>query len=227
MSPERTRLFSGMSDARDEVGALGAPEAPSNEVVGAQMRASEKRVCEEGSSERCEPRNEESGAAETQDSANAEQTSDSGPCGNERGIDGASAFAEDAEDDTQLAAIRELMTRASARDVWLTLAEIAEATEFAEASISAQLRHLRKAQNGGHRVEKRHRRQLSANAGMRKVREARRGPVIWEYRVLSARASRTGTDAGHISSEQGNPTRVHEAPFDKEACSGGTECRNV
>src|SRR2546430_10562575 len=59
------------------------------------------------------------------------------------------------EDETQLAAIRELMQRAFARGVWLTLCEIAEATEFAEASISAQLRHLRKPHHGGHRVEKR------------------------------------------------------------------------
>jgi hypothetical protein len=88
------------------------------------------------------------------------------------------------EDETQLAAIRELTTRASARGVWLTLAEIAEATEFAEASISAQLRHLRKAHHGGYHVEKRHRCPARGVATMRKVRDTRRGPVIWEYRVL-------------------------------------------
>jgi hypothetical protein len=88
------------------------------------------------------------------------------------------------EDETQLAAIRELTTRASARGVWLTLAEIAEATEFAEASISAQLRHLRKAHHGGYHVEKRHRCSARGVATMRKIRDTRRGPVIWEYRVL-------------------------------------------
>jgi hypothetical protein len=88
------------------------------------------------------------------------------------------------EDETQLAAIRELTTRASARGVWLTLAEIAEATEFAEASISAQLRHLRKAHHGGYHVEKRHRCSARGVAAMRKIRDTRRGPVIWEYRVL-------------------------------------------
>lgn len=88
------------------------------------------------------------------------------------------------EDETQLAAIRELTTRASARGVWLTLAEIAEATEFAEASISAQLRHLRKAHHGGYHVEKRHRRAALGAATARNIRDARRGPVIWEYRVL-------------------------------------------
>jgi hypothetical protein len=88
------------------------------------------------------------------------------------------------EDETQLASIRELTTRASARGVWLTLAEIAEATEFAEASISAQLRHLRKAHHGGYHVEKRHRCPARGVATMRKIRDTRRGPVIWEYRVL-------------------------------------------
>ena len=88
------------------------------------------------------------------------------------------------EDETQLAAIRELMMRAFSRGVWLSLGEIAEATEFGEASISAQLRHLRKRHHGGHRVEKRRRRPAGAAAAGRKIGDARRGPVIWEYRVL-------------------------------------------
>ena len=88
------------------------------------------------------------------------------------------------EDETQLAAIRELMTRARACGNWLTLAEIAEATEFAEASISAQLRHLRKAHHGGYHVEKRRRQSVRGAATMRKISDARRGPMIWEYRVL-------------------------------------------
>jgi hypothetical protein len=88
------------------------------------------------------------------------------------------------EDETQLAAIRELMMRAFDRGVWLTLGEIAEATEFGEASISAQLRHLRKAHHGGYRVEKRRRWPARASAATRKIHDARRGPVIWEYHVL-------------------------------------------
>ena len=82
------------------------------------------------------------------------------------------------EDETQLAAIRKLMRRAFARGAWLTLGEIAQATEFAEASISAQLRHLRKPHHGRHRVEKRRRRPV------REIRDGWREPVIWEYRVL-------------------------------------------
>jgi hypothetical protein len=91
------------------------------------------------------------------------------------------------EDETQLAAIRELMQRSFARGIWLTLGEIAEVTEFAEASISAQLRHLRKPHHGRHRVEKRRRRTAqAAEAG--RIRDGRRGPVVWEYRVVPKRA---------------------------------------
>jgi Fic family protein len=42
--------------------------------------------------------------------------------------------------------------------VWLTLHEIAAATGYPEASVSAQLRHLRKARFGGFEVNKRRRR---------------------------------------------------------------------
>ena len=107
---------------------------------------------------------------------------------------GGSGFATDSngssidEDETQLAEIRELMQRAFARDVWLTLGEIAEVTEFAEASISAQLRHLRKPHHGGHRVEKRRRLSQRSTAPTHEIRAARRGPVIWEYRVLPKRS---------------------------------------
>lgn len=51
--------------------------------------------------------------------------------------------------------------------VWRTLDEIANATDDPVASVSAQLRHLRKARFGGHTVERR----------------SRRGP-LFEYRVL-------------------------------------------
>jgi hypothetical protein len=88
------------------------------------------------------------------------------------------------EDETQLAVIRELMLRACARGVWLSLGEIADATEFAEASISAQLRHLRKPHHGAHCVQKR--RRSAGRGGVVKgtIGDGRRGTVIWEYRVL-------------------------------------------
>lgn len=232
MLAEHTRLFSSVSDARAESSAPGSPDEPASEMSGAEMQGIGAGVCEEIGSERCDVRgegdvcSEKSGTQETQESASAELTGASDAFGNEREIDGACAFADDAEDETQLAAIRELMTRAAASGVWLTLAEIAEATEFAEASISAQLRHLRKAQNGGHRVEKRHRRMPSAIARMRKAGEARRGPVIWEYRVLSACASsivrpsgQAGTGAGRIRPEAGQADAgVAEEP-NAETCN--------
>jgi hypothetical protein len=58
---------------------------------------------------------------------------------------------------TQLEAVRGVMISASECDTWLTLREIAEMTRFGEASISAQLRHLRKPKFGSWRVEKRRR----------------------------------------------------------------------
>jgi hypothetical protein len=109
------------------------------------------------------------------------------------------------EDKTQLAAIRELMQRASARGVWLTLGEIAEVTEFAEASISAQLRHLRKPHHSGHRVEKRRRSPLGA------------APV--------ARARRPAKGAGDlgISSMRFEPaTSSRRAPSGRRANTSGS-----
>ena len=81
--------------------------------------------------------------------------------------------------ESQLAAIRKLMRRALVRGAWFTLSEIAKATEFGEASISAQLRHLRKREYGGYRVQKRRRRpsrlrdvRRAAEAAMRNGRRS-------------------------------------------------------
>ena len=54
---------------------------------------------------------------------------------------------------------------------WRTLREISTALSYPESSVSAQLRHLRKSEFGGHLVEKR-----------------RRGLTgLWEYRVEDQR----------------------------------------
>jgi len=58
---------------------------------------------------------------------------------------------------TQVEVIRDVMLAAADCDTWLTLGEIAHLTRFGEASISAQLRHLRKPMFGGYRVQKRRR----------------------------------------------------------------------
>ncbi len=77
---------------------------------------------------------------------------------------------------TQLAVIRDVMLSAAGRDPetsgWYTLRELAQLTGYGEASISAQLRHLRKPQFGGYVVAKRRRRGEGLRAG------------VWEYRVV-------------------------------------------
>jgi len=65
--------------------------------------------------------------------------------------------------------IRDVMLSAGECNTWLTLPEIAKITAYREASISAQLRHLRKKVFGGFTVEKR-----------RRGKESR---GLWEYRV--------------------------------------------
>jgi len=86
--------------------------------------------------------------------------------------------------ETQIAAIRDLMLEASTRGDWLTLAEIAATTGFGEASISAQLRHLRKPRFGRFRVEKQRRGNSSLQAPA-VITEGARVYAPWEYRVLA------------------------------------------
>jgi len=53
---------------------------------------------------------------------------------------------------------------------WMTLAELAASTRFPPASISAQLRHLRKEEYGGWVIEKRRREWVTEE-------------LVWEYRL--------------------------------------------
>jgi len=71
--------------------------------------------------------------------------------------------------------LRDVMFSASECGTWLTLDELAKLTHYPPASISAQLRHLRKAEYGGFLVEKRR----------REVDEVPRQDfgVVWEYRL--------------------------------------------
>src|SRR3954466_4881498 len=88
--------------------------------------------------------------------------------------------------ETQLRLIRELRQAAARRGAWLTLGEIARLTDVGEASISAQLRHLRKESHGGHRVEKRVR-QTRRTPGAQFFDETQvcAGEGKWEYRVVA------------------------------------------
>jgi hypothetical protein len=76
--------------------------------------------------------------------------------------------------------IRDVMLSAGQCATWLTLDELAKLTHYPPASISAQLRHLRKPQNGAHTVVKRCR---TANKAMR----AEGFGAVWEYSVLQDR----------------------------------------
>jgi hypothetical protein len=70
----------------------------------------------------------------------------------------------------------DVMLSARECEAWLTLDELAKLTHYPPASISAQLRHLRKPEYGGFAVEKR----------CRRVGKALRGEdfgTVWEYRL--------------------------------------------
>jgi transcriptional antiterminator len=77
---------------------------------------------------------------------------------------------------TQLEVLRNILLLAAQYEAWLTLSELARKTQFPEASISAQLRHLRKSEHGAYRIEKRRREweeSLRTNSNEK----------VWEYRL--------------------------------------------
>ncbi len=79
---------------------------------------------------------------------------------------------------TQREVLRDVMLSANECDAWLTLDELAAMTRYPAASISAQLRHLKKPQFGNYMVEK----QLRTSAH----REDGQG-AVWEYRLTRRR----------------------------------------
>ena len=95
----------------------------------------------------------------------------------------------------------DVMLAAGTCETWLTLSELSRLTGYGEASVSAQLRHLRKPQYGSFVVVKR----LRAAAGV--VCNVELGP-IWEYRLSrSVRVDRvsSGAAAGLVSPGDGLP----------------------
>ena len=80
---------------------------------------------------------------------------------------------------SQRETIRDVMLSAAECETWLTLGELRALTRYGEASISAQLRHLRKAENGGYEVVKRHR----EGASPERPGTDGRGECVWEYRL--------------------------------------------
>lgn len=79
---------------------------------------------------------------------------------------------------TQREVLRDVMLSANECDAWLTLDELAAMTRYPAASISAQLRHLKKPQFGNYDVEK----QLRTAAHLEDGQGA-----VWEYRLTRRR----------------------------------------
>lgn len=95
----------------------------------------------------------------------------------------------------------DVMLSASQCETWLTLEELAKLTHYPPASISAQLRHLRKQEFGGYEVEKRQR--LSG-----RILHGEDFGTVWEYRlrrgvkrIWSARGQATQRGAKAMSLE--------------------------
>jgi hypothetical protein len=82
--------------------------------------------------------------------------------------------------------IRDVMLSAGQCATWLTLDELAKLTHYPPASISAQLRHLRKARFGGFGVVKRSR---AVNHAMR----AAGFGTLWEYAIEAVQSVRVPT----------------------------------
>ena len=83
---------------------------------------------------------------------------------------------------TQREILRDVMLAAGKYGAWMTLRELSRLTRYGETSISAQLRHLRKARCGGYMVEKRVRRP--------EVVSSEEHFVVWEYRLTPRKATR-------------------------------------
>jgi len=88
---------------------------------------------------------------------------------------------------TQREVLRDIMLAAGKYGAWMTLRELGRLTRYGETSISAQLRHLRKARCGGYVLEKRVRKPEVVSSEVHFV--------VWEYlltrrRVLGARRER-------------------------------------
>jgi hypothetical protein len=83
---------------------------------------------------------------------------------------------------TQRDVLRDVMLTAGKYGAWMTLRELARLTRYGETSISAQLRHLRKAKCGGFVLEKQVRRP--------EVVSSEEHFVVWEYRLTPRGATR-------------------------------------
>jgi hypothetical protein len=81
---------------------------------------------------------------------------------------------------TQREVLRDVMLSANECGAWLTLAELSGMTRYPAASISAQLRHLKKPEFGNYELEKRLRDKADVYSG-------NAHGVVWEYRLARRR----------------------------------------
>lgn len=117
---------------------------------------------------------------------------------------------------TQLEMIRDVMLSAAQGDSWLTLREIAAITHYGEASISAQLRHLRKPAFGSYVVEKRRREGDPAKGGT---------GAVWEYK-LEARDCRQGGTGDAGGSEAKRQRATESNPSSLQRLVSGFQARS-
>ena len=89
---------------------------------------------------------------------------------------------------TQREVLRDVMLAAGKYGAWMTLRELGRLTGYGETSISAQLRHLRKANCGGYVLEKRVR--------QAEIVGAEEHFVVWEY-LLTRRRAKRSCDSRH------------------------------
>jgi hypothetical protein len=85
---------------------------------------------------------------------------------------------------TQRDVLRDVMLSANECGAWLTLSELAAMTRYPAASISAQLRHLKKPKFGNFELEKRMRDKADNYSG-------NAHGVVWEYRLKRKRRLRS------------------------------------
>ena len=78
----------------------------------------------------------------------------------------------------------DVMLSAQQCETWLTLDELAKLTHYPPASISAQLRHLRKPEFGGYEVDKRPR-------AVGKVLRGEDFGTVWEYQLKRTMSRKT------------------------------------
>jgi len=100
---------------------------------------------------------------------------------------------------TQREILRDVMLAAGKYGAWMTLRELARLTRYGEASISAQLRHLRRAECGGYVLEKRVR--------QAEVVGSEEHFVVWEYRLTPHRLRRRRVSARRGTGSRGRSAR--------------------